>query len=87
MAKACGLGRSRFAHYCRRVVGLSPTEHLTRLRIEAAGRLLRSDPRRKISEVARLCGFGSSQYFATVFRFHTGRRPRSFQNAEEAQSG
>ena len=36
-----------------------------------------------ISDVAYACGFESSQYFATVFRRHTGRSPSAYR-AERA---
>jgi AraC family L-rhamnose operon regulatory protein RhaS len=76
MAGHCGLGRTRFAHYCQQITNLSPLEYLTRLRIEAAQILLRTRPEMTVTQVAMACGFSSSQYFATVFRQRTGRAPR-----------
>jgi AraC-like DNA-binding protein len=79
MAARCGLGRSRFATYCRQIVNLAPAEHLARLRIEAAKRLLAGRADMSITDVALSCGFQSSQYFATVFRQRTGHTPRDFR--------
>lgn len=50
------------------------SEHLLTLRLERA-RLLLSDPRLNIAEVARLCGFTSPNYFARVCRKAWGRTP------------
>ena len=80
MAEQCGLGRSRFAHYCRRVTNLPPADYLTNCRVEAARQLLRTQPGLSITEVALACGFQSSQYFATVFGKSTGQTPREFRN-------
>ncbi|NUN93233.1 MAG: AraC family transcriptional regulator [Verrucomicrobiae bacterium] len=81
MAEHCSLARSRFTHYCKEITNMSPIEYLTRCRVEHAARLLRAAPRRAITEVALASGFGSSQYFATVFRKQLGATPREIQRA------
>lgn len=78
MAQQCGLGRSRFTHYCRLIANASPQEILARYRIEMAQRLLQTT-RSSITEIALTCGFASSQYFATVFGQITGKTPRDFR--------
>lgn len=79
MASQCGLGRSRFAHYCEEITNLSPVKYLMRCRVEKAARLLRSDPPRTITEVALDCGFESSQYFANVFHDRFGCAPSHYR--------
>ena len=79
MATACGLGRSRFAHYCRQLTNMSPVEFLTVCRVQAASRLLETEPRWSITQVGLACGFGTSQYFATVFHRITGQTPSEFR--------
>ncbi|MCZ7644268.1 MAG: AraC family transcriptional regulator [Planctomycetota bacterium] len=79
MAAECGLARTRFAFYCRRLTNISPLEFLNRTRVEAAKRLLMEDAGRSVTDVAFACGFKSSQYFATVFRSLEGRTPRAFR--------
>lgn len=86
MAAACGLGRTRFIHYCRQVVNVSPLEYLTALRVEEAARLLGSG-NLKVSEVAVRCGFQSSQYFSTVFRRRFGCPPRDVRASSRAGAG
>jgi AraC family L-rhamnose operon regulatory protein RhaS len=75
MADHCGLGRSRFAHYCEEITNLSPARYLMRCRLEAAQRLLRGSSRPNVTEVALTCGFSSSQYFANAFRQAFGISP------------
>ncbi|GMV83294.1 MAG: hypothetical protein AMXMBFR7_44780 [Planctomycetota bacterium] len=79
MAAQCGLARTRFTYYCRELTNTSPLEHLNHLRVQAAAELLRSDPRRSVTEIAFACGFQSSQYFATLFRRLKGCSPRAFR--------
>jgi len=68
MAAQCGLGVTRFGHYCRQLTNVTPREYLTDCRLDAAARLLKEQPGLTVTEVAFACGFSSSQYFATVFR-------------------
>jgi AraC family L-rhamnose operon regulatory protein RhaS len=78
MAKECGLGRTRFVHYCRQRVNVTPLELLQDLRIRRATELL-SAGELSVLDVALLCGYQSSQYFATVYRRHTGKTPTEAQ--------
>ena len=79
MALACGLGRTRFAHYCRLLTNRNPAQALNRMRLEAAKALLWSDPGRSVTDIALSCGFGTSQYFATCFRAEIGCTPKEFR--------
>lgn len=74
MAEECGLGRTRFVHYCKQMVNLTPLEYLNLLRVEQAKHLLTTTDL-LISDIAQLCGFQSSQYFSTSFRRATGTQP------------
>ncbi len=76
MAEQCGMKRTRFAHYCKRLTNRTPAEHLAHLRVEKARRLLRERRGATVTEIALECGFSSGQYFATAFRRHTGMAPR-----------
>jgi len=74
MAEACGLGRTQFAHYCRKLVNVPPAEYLVRQRLKAAAKRL-SETESSVTEIAFQCGFQSSQYFAKVFRERLGHSP------------
>lgn len=80
MAEQCGLGRTRFAEYCRQIVNMPPTDYLIHCRVESAKKLLKASPTQSITDIALDCGFQTSQYFATVFRQRTSQSPRDFRN-------
>lgn len=84
MAEQCGLSCSAFTQYCRRITNLPPAKYLVHYRVEAAKKLLVSQPELNITDVAFACGFQSSQYLATVFRQKTGQSPRAFREAADA---
>lgn len=71
MAAQCRLGRTQFASVFRDQTGDSPTHFLQRMRVREACRLLR-ETERSITHIALDCGFGTSQYFAQVFKRCTG---------------
>ncbi len=79
MAASCGLGRSRFAHYCKEITNMSPIEYLTSCRIEMAAQQLMSHTQYSITEIAFNCGFESSQYFTRIFHLYKGCSPREFR--------
>lgn len=79
MAEQCGLGRSRFAMLCRRLTGDSPLTLVNRLRVDRAKALLKSTDS-SVTEIAFASGFGSSQYFARVFRRFTGMEARAYRH-------
>ena len=78
MAEACGLGRTHFSTYCRKLFNVAPTEFLARARMDAARRLL-ENREVSITEAAFRCGFQSSQYFAKVFRARQGCPPSAYR--------
>lgn len=80
MAQACGLKRRRFSFYCQQITNLSPMAYLAQCRVERACRLLRTRQDLSITDIAFHAGFASSQYFATVFRSHTGATPMEYRN-------
>jgi AraC-like DNA-binding protein len=80
MAECCGLGVTRFVHYCRLVTNQTPMHYLNHLRLAAATEMLTSLPEKSITDIAFDCGFSSSQYFATSFRQQNGCTPRQYRS-------
>ena len=80
LAAECGLKRTRFTHYCERITNMTPAEYLSWLRVERAAALLAGSDQ-PVTEIAHVCGFASSQYFATVFRRARGCSPREHRMA------
>ena len=78
LAKSCGLGVTQFTSHCKRLTNLSPNEYLNMKRLEKAKQLL-LETDMNVLQIALKCGFGSSQYFATVFRRQEGITPREFR--------
>lgn len=79
MAGACGLGRTHFSSYCKKLFNVPPAEYLTTIRVEAAARMLLEFPESSVTEIAFRCGFQSSQYFAKVFGDLKGATPSAFR--------
>jgi AraC-like DNA-binding protein len=79
MAESCGLRRTTFANYCNEITNVSPMDYLNGLRIKRARELLEMESDRTITDIAALCGFDTSQYFATRFRHEVGSSPREYR--------
>ncbi len=80
MAQTAGYSRHHFSRLFTAHQGVSPARYLTRLRMEQAARLLRSDPA-PIKVIARRSGFTDPNYFGKVFRRHFGIGPRDFRRS------
>lgn len=85
LAAVAGLGASRFYERFLKEIGYTPAEYRSRIRVTQAKRLLR-DGRRAITDIAFDLGFSSSQYFATVFKNHSGLTPREYQERAGSRS-
>lgn len=83
MAERCGLGVTHFVHHCKQLTNMTPVQYLNHCRIEAAAKMLVEKPAMSITNIALTCGFGSSQYFATVFRNRYGCSPKNFWSTSQ----
>jgi len=82
LADGAGLSVSRFKARFKAEVGTPPHEYILRSKIEAARKLLQEDL--SVTDVAMRLGFGSSQYFATVFKRFSDQTPRDFRRTGPA---
>jgi AraC family L-rhamnose operon regulatory protein RhaS len=87
MATECGLSRTRFAYYCRLITNQTPTRYLKHLRLLHAARLIRTERRRSLTDIALASGFNSSQYFSNAFKRHFGMAPRDVTLSTEGAGG
>lgn len=78
MAASCSMGRTQFTRLCQELTNMTPIEYLTHLRIERAKSLLASTGH-SVTDVATVCGFETSQYFATRFRAIAGVAPAQYR--------
>ncbi|GDY12093.1 AraC family transcriptional regulator [Planctomycetota bacterium] len=77
LARAAGLSPSRFHDRFIAEVGEPPASWLRRQRLSRAKQLLAAG--RSVTAVAHELGFPSSQWFATVFRRHSGVAPSAWR--------
>jgi AraC-like DNA-binding protein len=73
LARAALLSESRFKVKFRAEVGMPPREYVLRHKIGLAGEMLAAGE--SVTRTAHALGFSSSQYFATVYKRYTHRRP------------
>lgn len=71
----CGVSGRYLRKLFERHLHLSPLGFLNRTRVDKAVELLRRTDM-SVKEVCFACGFSSPQYFARVFKQHTGMTPR-----------
>jgi AraC family transcriptional regulator len=79
IAGACGLSPTHFARRFKAAMGVPPHQHLMKLRVERAKRLLQGAL--PIVEVALACGFAHQEHLTRIFRRMTGMTPASFRRA------
>lgn len=84
MAQSCGLGVTQFVFHVKRLTNMTPLHYLNHCRLDLAAKLLAQRPDAPVLEVAMACGFGTSQYFATVFGQRYGSSPSEWRRREAA---
>ncbi len=87
LARSAGLSVTTFERQIRRVYGLTPTQLLTRTRIEAATRLL-AQTSLSVAQIAVDCGYFDHSAFARAFKGAVGLTPsgyRAFAGGETAK--
>ncbi len=82
LARIALTSRSAFAKRFRLLVGDSPANYLTRVRMEQAKQLLAEQ--RTVTEVALRLGYGSQAAFSRAFRRHAGAPPARWRHTGDA---
>lgn len=78
LAELAGLSIAQLERHFRRVFQLTPQQVLTKLRIEAAMRLLQTDD--TVASIGMACGFGDQSAFARQFKATVGMTPRTYRS-------
>ena len=78
-ANMCNLSESRFSHFFKEQIGISPMQYLTNIRLEKATEYLETSDI-SILEVSERLGFQNQSYFCRFFKMHTGISPIKFRN-------
>jgi AraC-like DNA-binding protein len=71
------LSRGHLCQAFSRIIGCPPTAYLNRIRLQHAQRLL-LQPSMNVAEVGRAVGIPDANYFARLFRKHSGMSPTAF---------
>jgi two-component system, response regulator YesN len=79
LAKQFGYVPSYISYLFRQTYGLSPTDYLTRLRLDKAKELMLSQPSLLVREVAERVGFKNQYHFSRVFKKIEGVWPTDFK--------
>lgn len=80
LALEVGMSRSAFAERFKRLVGTTVLDHLTRLRMQRAGRWLREGGH-KVADIAQRVGYDSEASFSRVFKRYWGATPGQYRRA------
>jgi AraC family transcriptional regulator len=80
LAEAASLSQTHFARRFKATTGAAPHQHIMRLRLQRAQRLLR-ETQRSIAQVAFECGFAHQGHLTRVFKRQAGITPAAFRNA------
>jgi YesN/AraC family two-component response regulator len=83
IARALHVSTFYFCKMFKKATGLTFTDHLGRVRVEEAKRLL-LNPHLRVSEVAYAVGFQSLTHFNRLFRLLTGESPTHFRDAAKS---
>lgn len=78
LAGMAGLSLSRFKQRFRMEMGIPPGEYILRKKIGRAESMLKETDE-TVTEIAYDLDFSSSQYFATVFKRITGKKPMEYR--------
>jgi len=84
LAAAAHLSTSQFRRYFHRLFKVSPQRYLSRVRINAACRLL-AETDRKTSDIAMATGFFDHSHFSRTFRRLTGLTPLGYRRRHAVQ--
>ena len=80
LAEAASLSPTHFARRFKATTGAAPHQHVMRLRLQRAQRLLRETPR-SIAQIAFECGFAHQGHLTRVFTRFSGVTPAAFRRA------
>ena len=86
LAKAENLSVSRYNAIFRKLMGRSPVDYLTELRISSACDLL-VETDLSVKEISFLVGFSDPHFFSRVFRSRLGVSPRCYRSGERQEGG
>ena len=82
LAHACGLSEVYFRKLFAQAFGTTPHRYLIGIRLRKAQQLL-CEGKRRVSQVAELCGFSNEYHFSRTFKKFTGISPSEYARNQE----
>ncbi len=80
IAKSLHLTHNGLIKKFKRAYGCTPNEHLIKMRINLAKRLI-GEGQFRINEIATLCGYSNAYYFSNAFHKCTGMSPSKYRDS------
>lgn len=81
ISESLGCSRSHLSRVFKKENGLSPSEYISRRRLQTAMDALKNSSN-KVSKIADACGFTDADYFSRYFKKQTGATPAKFRKDE-----
>ena len=79
IAEQFGLSANYLSTIFKRKTGERFIDYLTRIRIEAAKKLLIQNASASVQDIALMTGYTSSRHFSTLFQKYTGKTPTVYR--------
>ncbi|BBI35528.1 response regulator [Cohnella abietis] len=79
LSKRFGFVPSYITKLFRAHRGMSPSQYMTRIRLEKAKEIIRSQPRLMLKEIAEMVGYNDPLYFSRVFHKEVGVWPSEYK--------
>ncbi len=87
LVQVTGKSRRWLTHHFRDCLSCTPYEYISLVRVEEAKRLLATDEKLPLSEIAQKCGFSETRNLRHVFERLTGTTPASYRRKRKGGSG
>ncbi len=80
ISEKTGLSRSSLFRKLKGLVDMSPVDLVTRIKLNHASELLKTNKTMRMSDVAYESGFNDPRYFSTLFKKTFGKTPKEYSN-------
>lgn len=84
LAKRADLTTAQFSRLMKRVFNVTPTQHITKMRIQQAVQLL-AESNRSVADIALDCGYCDHSAFTRAFRATMGLTPSQYRETSLAE--
>jgi DNA-binding response OmpR family regulator/two-component sensor histidine kinase len=78
ISEKTGLSRSSLFRKLKGLVDMSPVDLVTRIKLNHASELLKTNKKMRMSDVAYQSGFNDPRYFSTLFKKTFGKTPKEY---------